>query len=68
MSCFYGPLPSPELTNPEHRLLSTGTDSQPADLQGIIYTAKGKAKESELRWISGTARDVGCGPNGVIAC
>jgi hypothetical protein len=51
----HGRPPSPELTDPEHQSLSA--NSQPVDLQSIIYAAKGKAKES--RYISGTARDVG---------
>jgi len=52
---LHGQPPSPELTDPEHQSLST--NSQPIDLQSIIYAAKGKATES--RHISGTARDVG---------
>jgi len=51
----HGQPPSPELTDPEHQSLSA--NSQPVDLQSIIYAAKGKAKES--RRISDTARDVG---------
>jgi hypothetical protein len=52
---FYGPRPTPELTDPELHL-----DDQSLSLDGVqaaIYAAKGKAKES--RRISGTTRDVG---------
>ena len=51
----HGRPPSLELTDPEHQSLSA--NSQPVDLQAIIYAAKGKAKESPH--ISGTARYVG---------
>jgi hypothetical protein len=53
------PLPTPESTDPMLHLdpQSSSSDSQPVDLQSIVYAAKGKAKQ--LRRISSSTRDVG---------
>jgi len=62
------PPPTPEPTGLEYHSdhSSLSTDSQPLDLQAIVYAAKGKAKQA--RSISGAARNFGNASEGVAAC